>query len=404
MSSTRNIASVASVAFPVNTTNYAALGGNLGSKGTTETSEQITYRSPGTLSSLYVLVVTNANTATSTFRTRKNTANGNQSVSVGSTVTGVFEDLVNTDTVVAGDLLNYQGVTGATGSNLLVSQLGIIFTATTSTVKKMVCTNTGVLSTASATLFSPLQGVDSVSATEANNQYKSRVAGTVKNLQVHISANSRTTATTFNSRKNTANGTLTVSVGSAATGFFEDTTHTDNIVATDLINYASTTGTGAGTISFNNIAAEITTTNGSFVFLKGSSSIGLAAGATTWQVVDGAVSNTTPESSAQNIPRMAFTAANLQIFSVANSTTTASTMVLRQNTANSTLSISITAATTGIFEDIIDTVAILATDNIDYQITAGATGPLNYTLIGMTGTVTAPLATNTGTTLLMMGV
>ena len=83
----------------------------------TDPPTQILYRSPGTLSKLYVRVTANSNVGSVTLRVRKNGANGNMFVTIPAGATGAFEDTVNTDTVAAGDKLNYQSTTGgATGT------------------------------------------------------------------------------------------------------------------------------------------------------------------------------------------------------------------------------------------------------------------------------------------------
>lgn len=407
MAVTRNINRTTGNTFLVNATNYLSIGG-LTTAITTEANAQITYRSAGTLANLFADIKTNTVTAASTLRSRKNTANGNQSVSVGSSLTGVFEDTVNSDTVAAADKLNYQVVTGATGTSMVIVQFASTFSATTNTVKKHVLNNGNTFTVASVTVFVPISGtaILTTSTTESTFQYKAKLAGTLTNLQVHVSTNTRP-ATTFGSRKNTAAGTLTLSVGASLTGFFEDTTHSDTIASGDLINYTLTTGTGTNSMLVDNIAAEFTTTTGTFFFLAANSNTtGTAINTTQWFGMEGDTQGqVVAEAQDKNTPRVAFTAGNLQIKVTANLNTATSTLLLRQNSVNSALSASITASTTGFFEDIIDTVNIATTDSINFQITTGATGGnLTYILMSATATPTVAPATSIGGTLMMMGV
>ena len=84
------------------TTLYLVCGVGARVASTTEAGAQVTYRSAGTLSLLYFRVYENSR-GSSTFGTRVNGVNGNQSVSIGASTTGEFEDTVNTDSIVAGD-------------------------------------------------------------------------------------------------------------------------------------------------------------------------------------------------------------------------------------------------------------------------------------------------------------
>jgi hypothetical protein len=74
------------------------------------------------------LVVSNTVTATSTLRTRKNGANGGGAISISASTTGYFEDTSGTDAIMSTDYVNYQIVTGATGTSLTLNMLGVLGT------------------------------------------------------------------------------------------------------------------------------------------------------------------------------------------------------------------------------------------------------------------------------------
>jgi hypothetical protein len=98
-------------------TTYYSLGDSYGYTGT-ETNEQITWRSPGVFSKMsWVILPTNARTATTTFNFRKNVGNGNEVVGpIAAGGTGTFYDTTHTDSVVAGDKVN-ASVNGVAGAN-----------------------------------------------------------------------------------------------------------------------------------------------------------------------------------------------------------------------------------------------------------------------------------------------
>src|SRR3989344_6927696 len=96
----------------------------------TEARTQITYRTAGTLSNLWVYVNTNNLNGSTTIITRKNGENGAQSVSFASSTTGTAEDTTNSDTIAAGDEVNYQYVTGGTTGTISVRTITTVFAAT----------------------------------------------------------------------------------------------------------------------------------------------------------------------------------------------------------------------------------------------------------------------------------
>ena len=59
-----------------------------------------------TINNLAIFVPTNGS-STSTFKSRKNGANGNLSISVSANGTGLFQDISHSDSVVAGDDFDY---------------------------------------------------------------------------------------------------------------------------------------------------------------------------------------------------------------------------------------------------------------------------------------------------------
>src|SRR3989304_6437889 len=97
-----------------------------------EASAQVIYRTAGTLSKLLVVVSGRAGSfGSATVKIRKNTADGNMSVSIPADTSGIFEDNSNTDTVAAGDTLDY-AVTCAAGSfGVPIASINTLFAADT---------------------------------------------------------------------------------------------------------------------------------------------------------------------------------------------------------------------------------------------------------------------------------
>lgn len=70
---------------------------------------------------------------------------------------------------------------------------------------------------------------------EASAQCIIPIAGTFKNASLNINVNGSSVSVTATVRKNGSAGNQTVTIGAGSTGKFSDSTHTDAVVANDLI-------------------------------------------------------------------------------------------------------------------------------------------------------------------------
>lgn len=224
---------------------YAGITGRcIGSSS--EADHQYTVRDAGTYSNLRVYVKTNTTVGATTVRFRKNTANGNQNFSIAGGATGSFEDTTNSDTVVSGDIIDYQAV---------VPDASIIFTVfqtkVVTTNQPMAAMSSGLL-TVSADNYVPANGNAGTNfgATESFTQKTARSAFTASKMYVNVKTHGATSGVNIFLRLNTANSALTVNVPDSTTGIFEDTTNNVSVVSGDLYNFFIDHGGGAGSISF----------------------------------------------------------------------------------------------------------------------------------------------------------
>jgi hypothetical protein len=369
-----------SIALAASTTYYIWLG-NCGATGTTayETTEaesQITYHSAGILSKLYCLVTSN-NRGASTLKVRKNGADGSQSLSIADSTTGQFEDASNTDTVSDGDELNYSLSTGAGGTGLTVPIFSCLFSASANTTVKLASVTTGIATTSSGvTRFTLVAGTLSTMATsdETFTALDINTAGVWENLFVYINTNARTTSTTVKTRINAADGNQSVSIGAGATGIFEDTSNTDTVSVNDNLDYSMTYAVDSNSINYNIIATEFTTTDNSFSVIQ-SDNVGesFTGGQTNYYpVAGGAVSEDSTETNFRADIRLNCTASNLVVLISVNGLTGDTTVKVRKNGADGSQSLSIAAGTTGLFEDATNSDILNSTDEVDYQVIAGA--------------------------------
>lgn len=217
---------------------------------TNETYAQMEMQDNGTWKNLTVKVRTNARTTTTTARTRKNGGNGNQSVSISASSTGIFTDSTNTDTLVAGDDICYQLVTGTGTENFRVDCINSDFVTTDSIGQCTSADNNPATIGSGATQWN---GIAAIGPGDVPNEdeidFVTQLAFTGSRMGCRVSANSLNGSTTLRTRKNANNGNQSVSIGSSTTGLFTDTTHTDSYAIGDIVNYQIVTGGTSGNIA-----------------------------------------------------------------------------------------------------------------------------------------------------------
>lgn len=356
-------------------TTYNILGGGADTTGiASEANAKGNFRIAGTLMNLYVNIITN-DRAASTLRTRKATSNGNEVVTVTGSTTGKFEDTTNTDTVAQGDDWHYQFVTGAGGTVFTYALLQILFSANSNTVLEHTDDGTSTSGTA-ATLDIVVGSHGATNATEANQQWRVKTACTWQNSRIAISVNSRGSDSTMRSRVAGVNGNQSITITASTTGNYQDDTNTDVLTTGTKISYRIVTAGASGTQTWTTMGGAISTTNNSFHLIVGhSSSQTVVTSTTDYFPIAGDITNpSASESDVTAEANMVFTMSNLQTFLTANSVSAASTLRTRIATANGNQVISITASTTGYFEDATNTDSVTAAQNINYSLVTGGTG------------------------------
>ena len=198
----------------------------------------------GTLKNLFVYIISNARTTTTTIGILKNAVSGNLVVSIGGGISGIFEDISNTDSIAAGDLVNFYLTTGTGTETIDIRPISVEFLTTDSKFVLSGCHggSTQTLSLNTTYWFYPGGNLAVEQVTESLQSTESQMSFNVTNLWCFISANSLTATSTFSVRKNQGTGNNSVSIGSGATGEFIDTTNTDSFTATDEINLQMITG------------------------------------------------------------------------------------------------------------------------------------------------------------------
>jgi len=385
------------------TTRYFRLRGTLTSLEPTETNTDYRLPAAGQIAALFVYVPANTASVTSTVTWRLNAVDTALAVAIGADQTGEFEAL-GAVAVAAGDLGAIAVVvpTEAGTNDLTLSVLGVNYTPTTLLVTYSLLAGHGdTLSTASVTRYLQI-GEGVASSNEANTQLSALPAGTWQELAVRVTANARTTTTTFTSRVNGATGNFTVAFTSAETGSKVDLSGSDVTDGASELGLGVTTDTGAGAITWttcnvtllaravDNVA--IVTTPQDFVLVGsgGVQNLAQAFNTTNYVQLGALASPTTTETTAQLLARVTYQAKYLSARVSANSITgSESTIRLRVNGSAATSVLTYAAAETGVKTDLDHTDRITAgSDRTCIEIvTPNTSGTLNLRGIWLTGTV-----------------
>ena len=229
-------------------TRYMPMGGTNAGDIDTEANVQYTLRSSATWSNFRAFVAANSIGGTVTGRTRLNTGNGAQSVSISASATGSFEDTTNSDSPVAGDEVDYQMVTPVTLGSITWN----LFQVKSAGTGRQVAFGHASGISLSADRFEPIEGsgVADTSDAEASNQIAARSTFTASNLFVNVITHGASSGVDFFLRLGGANSALTLNVAASSTGLFENTTNTVDLISGNLYNHSVDHGGGAGSITF----------------------------------------------------------------------------------------------------------------------------------------------------------
>lgn len=374
-------------------TSYNPVGsGSLSSANATESQLNLTWEDAGTLSGLSTRINSYNASATVVITNRINSGNGNQTLT--ATSTGEFGDSTHSDSVSAGNTLDYS-VANTGGSGSFVSAvIGNLFASSGAANYVNKCYSAGAtipVTTAGTSYFNWLQSINRLITTEANAQFKVKGTFTLQNMAVIVSANTATIAT-VDSRIGGANGNLTVSIGSGATGTFEDTTHTDSVVSGNLVNTAiNATVATSLTITLISVTMLSTALQAHYATAQSQGNL-FNANTSTFPVITGKMQANAVggETGASCQTQTTFTASNLEGYVTANGTTANSTAVLRTGLANGNQSLTWGSGATGYQEDTTHSDNILTTTEIDDNVVAGATGTnITFAYIGFLATFPA---------------
>lgn len=362
------------------------VGGSIAYRST-EADAQALARDAYTWSKLWFQVLSNTCSTASTVRSRKNTANGNQSVTVPALGTGNFSDDVNSDSLVNGDLFNWQvAIGGVDAESFAPWYLASRVVPTTNVGILLGSKETGTALVSAQTRYLNTAGAFTLNGTEALTQYTIRTASTFSRLRARVTANTLNGATTVRLRINGFYGNLILTIGAGLTGWFEDVVNSDAIAAGDALNYELVTGGAAGTMTL--LAYHVRSASSVRQLINGlAQTVGLGFGTTFYGAIDSSSWNSAGDQTEANLAvpaRLGFTTGNFFVRVTANTVTGNTTVRTRKNAANGNQSVTIPNSTTGAFEDNVNTDSFVAADTLNYQmVMGGAAGSITFGYIGV---------------------
>ncbi len=396
---------------PDNTAALIPVGGFI--ELASEANVQSVFRSAnGTFDKSGCFITANDVGSASTLTLRVNGADTLLVISITASTTGLFEDTTHSAAINSTDKVNWRlFVPSVPGSHsVTLSHAFARFSSATDTYQKFLAFQ----SDAGATYGSVTRSFPSLNTylvfgtgNESTIAHKFYTAGTLQKAQCYLSANTRDSTTTLSSRINGVDGTVAVSITASTSGLFEDTTHSDAVAVNDLINMGiiGTVGTGSGT--FDNVGMEFVTTNkkSHMFFAYANTPTRSGVSETSYLPLSSGNIFAGAENREQYKSRFTATVTNLQILISTNLMTTAGTFDFRLGGVSQALTTSVTALTTGLFEDATNSVVLAIGDLVNYRFISGATAGADINQVGcmiedtttVAGSATVPL-------LMLMGV
>lgn len=348
---------------------------------TTEAEAAITCRVPGTLSKLRANVKTNTRGTSTTVTVMQNGSASSLAVSVGASTTGVISDTTNSVSLADGDTYSLRMVTGTGGGNFQCFSADAQHVPNSGSAKQFSSQRSVALASNSVTRGYSVCGRSPAESTESNAFNVAPVDLTMSKMQVYVSANTRSSTTTYDSRNNGGTGNQSVSVATTLTGLFEDASNTDSVTAGNTFNVLQTTGGGSGTITTARVGMVVATDGAGFPVLA-CEAVNSVTDPHYGHVLGENYDTTTEADHAYDIP-FALTASKMGVRVASNGSATTTTIRLRVDGANGNQAIAITSGSTGSFRDTSSSDSVAANQDVNFSVTGHTTGSLSIRTFSM---------------------
>lgn len=212
-------------------------------------------------------------------------------------------------------------------------------------------------------------------------RFAASVAGTVRDVTIYVSTNTRTGAGTFRSWHNGGNGNILIDIPVGITGQLTDLIHADTISDGDSFNWVASPGAGTGDLKFSFISCSFNVQDDSLPAM-GFSGLTIGGGSTYYGAIVGGAYWWMPatETDVKITSRHSATYSNLAVLVRTNGVSNNSYLRFRKNGANGNQVVLVPIGGTGRYEDTTHTDSFVSGDEVNLSWTPGSGG----TTIGIT--------------------
>ena len=225
--------------------------------------------------------------------------------------------------------------------------------------------------------------------TEVRTEFEVNHTFDIDLARIYVSANARNNTNLGYVRKNAADTSVSWSMTTTTAGWF-DSTGTASFVATDKVNFRQRMNLGSGSITFDTITYRIDNGNGNFPvnWYQTSNSLQFAFSTNTTYFMNFSGQSNAVSSGSETRQQLKVRApgvySRMQAYIRVNSATQAITIKFRKNGADGNQTVSITASTTGHFEDASNTDTVADGDLINARATSpSGSGSATFTMFGI---------------------
>lgn len=215
----------------------------------------------------------NSRTSATTIATRKNAGAGGMSLSFGAGNNDLKIDSVNTVTLSAGDVYNYQRVTSAGSGSFSIGMIGCDLHYPANVYQSLVNDAGGASYSATTPRYSVPFGFTTANGSENPATVPLYGSGTLSDFYFWVMSNAATADQTFDLRKNNSDTAISVVVPAAGTGERSDLVNSVTFANGDYLNYRyrKPTGTGATVVRWftMKVTFDLPPTDGNFFMFMG---------------------------------------------------------------------------------------------------------------------------------------
>jgi hypothetical protein len=187
---------------------------------------------------MYVYVSSNTRTTATTVRSRVNGANGNQTVSYGSGIVGVKEDLTNSDVLPLNSTFDTSIATSTLTGTTVFQLVSYEMVYPGSAVQMFAGNTDGATNSGTSTVFLVPNGYQANSGGESSPSFPFLGSGRVRNAEVYVTANISGATESCTVRLNSASTALVVSVPPGGTGSFTNNANSFAFTNGQTLNWA----------------------------------------------------------------------------------------------------------------------------------------------------------------------